>query len=1032
MCGITAIFNSKDAKEKSHASLDKIQHRGGSVFEIENFDNASIGANRLPIVGRMSGKQPLHNEDKTIFAVQNGEIFNHKELRKELENLGHIFTSESDTEVLAHSYEQYGVEMVKKLDSEMFAFVIYNSKTKDVYAARDPIGVKPFYYTKTKDGEILFASELKQLVQFENVEQVFEFPQGHYYLNGKFTKYFEIKESKQKLTEHQSIRVLEENIVEAVKKRVDTDLPIGVFLSGGVDSSLVMEIATRFHPDVTAIILGNTGSSDYEYALRLCKDRGYKYQVVSPEIDYKQELDEVLYYLETYEPLIIRQGFANWICSREAQKLGLSIVLVGEGADELFAGYNEFSALSDDVINKGCKLLTENLGAGHLKRVDRGAMRFTVEVRSPFLDTKLVETAFKIKGEYKVKRENHRVTTKYIFRKVASNFLPDYIAWRYKMPFANGAGMNVGYNYKSGDGALGEITKEYNTKIENIFVKKFGLETAEENYYFEKFDEYKYTKLVNAEKRIIVKDVLQALNTSKNHRIVLAEFDKLALYFPVYLAAKKKIFDTHGLEVDFIATGGDDKTYATLLNNSGQIGISDPLFAMFEGEANPNGHGEIIGELVSGLPIVAIAINPSIKIDSIEDFSKYKIGTFQKYSTTNTVVSSLLKNQEIKSFDSKELPQKLIDRDVDIAIVLIEQGIDMMSLGGKIVFDFRTIYPQYLFSGFTVASTISKVHKQKMHAFLSSVKEAIKYIAHNNEESVYIFRELFPEIRNHSEILDWYKKQWVKSLKVTREDYLKSHNVWKSVYPTILKNHDAPFYRSITPTDAIVDKINDSNVRREYPFLEDRLRELIDKGLQEKTPLKLFGFWGAGSKDNIDEHDTKTIEHLQKYIAGLSKVYPHGIEVNFILADMHGQNNGYEKDVINYYLKEISEKLDSVSFKYIYLSDLWRKWNMDLKQVDESLKNKKRDWWESISIAGELEQKSENNFTGSDKKFGAQKYFVLRELEKTCLEKEYPDGIFFVYGDSMAQQIYPTMPTLYLFTEKKFFSPCPWFSNNTN
>jgi len=912
----------------------------------------------------------------------------------------------------------------------MFAFVIYNLKTKDIYVARDPLGVKPLYYTKTKEGEILFASELKQLAQFKDVEQIFEFPQGHYYFNGKFTKYFEIKESKQKFKELESISLLEKNIVEAVKKRVDTDLPIGVFLSGGVDSSLVMEIATRFHPNVTAIILGNIGSSDYEYALKLCKERGYKYQVVSPEIDYKQELDEVLYYLETYEPLVIRQGFANWICSREAQKLGINIILVGEGADELFAGYNEFSALSVNTINKGCRLLTENLGGGHLKRIDRGAMRFTIEVRSPFLDTKLIQTAFKIKGEYKIKRENHRVTTKYIFRKVAENFLPEYIAWRYKMPFANGAGMNVGYNYKSGDGLLGEITKNYNVTIENIIAKKFNLETSEEKYYFKKFNEYKYTKLVNASKRIIIKDILQTLNNYKNHRLVVAEFDKLALYFPVYLAAKKKYFNIHGIEVDFIATGGDDKTYATLLNNSGQIGISDPLFAMFEGEINPNGHGEIIGELVSGLSLVAVTINPNIKINKMEDFSNYKIGVFQKYSTTNTIISYILKNQEVKDFYFNELPGKLIGREIDIAVVLLEQAIDMVSLGAKIIFDFRKIYPQYLFSGFTIASTISKEHKQKIFSFLSAVKESIKYIHYNEKEAIGIFKELFPEIKNHAEILIEYKKQWVKSLKVSKKDYLRSHNTWKTVYPTILKNCDISFYRSVTLIDLIIDKINDSNIRREYPFLEDKLREVVDKNLVKKTPIKFFGFWGVGSKNNIDKHDIKTIEHLHRYVKNLQKIYPYGIEVTFILADMHGQNNGYPKQVIDFYLQAISMKLDQVGFKYVRLSSLWAKWGIDIDQIKLILKDKKRGWWESISIYRELEKKSENNFVGIDKKLGAQRYYVLRKLEKFYLEKEYFDSIFFVYGDSINQQIYPTVPTLYLFTEKKYFSSCPWFFNN--
>ncbi|MBP9821569.1 MAG: ABC transporter substrate-binding protein [Candidatus Pacebacteria bacterium] len=1028
MCGIAASFRSQNANKDTLKSLEKIQHRGGSVFEIESFDDASIGANRLPIVGRLSGKQPLHNEKKTIWAVQNGEIFNHKELRSELQGLGHVFDSESDTEVLVHAYEEWGASMVAKLDSEMFAFVIYNTETRDVFAARDPLGVKPFYYAKTKEGELFFASEMKQLVQFESIFEVQEFPQGHFYLNGRFVKYFEIKESKEKLSEANAIRLIEKDIVEAVKKRVDTDLPIGVFLSGGVDSSLVMEIATRFHPDVTAIILGNEGSSDYDFAMRLCKERGYKFHAVSPNIDYKQELDEILYYLETYEPLVVRQAFANWICSREAQKLGLSIVLIGEGADELFAGYNEFSALPEKLINKGCKILTENLGAGHLKRVDRGAMRFTVETRAPLLDTKLVQDAFLVPGNLKVKKENHRITTKYILRKVAAEFLPDYIAWRYKMPFANGAGMNVGYNYKSGDGALGALTAEYATVIDQKAIKKYDLETHEERYYFKKFDEFGYTKLKGGEQRIVVKDVLQTLNVSEKKRLVVAEFDKLALYFPVYLASHKGIFDLHGLDVDFISTGGDDNTYATLLNNSAQIGLSDPLFAMFEGDTNPGSHGEIIGELVQSVPLVAVAISPNISINSLEDFKEHRIGSFQEYSTTHIVATKILKDNKISTFNFKDCSDKLINREIDIAIVLLEQAINLEALGGKIIYDFRKEMPQYLFSGFTVASTLPMATKRELPRFMASVKEALKFIKLNHSEALEIFKATFPYIRNAETVLVEYQKFWVSSLKVSREGYLKSHATWKSVYPQILKNHDLPYYRSGTPADKVLDVVNDRSVRREYPYREDGLIELIDFKLSMKESLTFFGFWGAGPKKHADGHDRKTLDHLRQYITKLEKQYPYGIAVTFILADRHAENNQYEKSNYETYISEVKAEMDARGFKTVLLSEIWKKHGLTAEKIVVELRKQSKGWWERISIAKKLEERSDDNFNGSDKLLGAQRYYVLRAMEKDILRKEYPDSIFFVYGDSLAQQIYPDMPTLYFFTEKVYYSTCPWFN----
>ena len=1023
MCGIVGVFNSTRSAAQAYKALEKIQHRGSSNFELKTFTHCALGANRLPIVDRSFGVQPQSNQDGTIFAALNGEIFNHKDLRAALKRLGHIFKTESDTEVLSNLYERYGTEMIRHLDSEMYAFIIYDARNNSVFAARDPLGVKPLFYAKTDKNELYFASELKQLAAFDDIREIFEFPAGHYFFKGKFKRYFSIKEKKTPLSELEAIRLLEKNLVNAVKKRVDTDLPMGVFLSGGVDSSLVMEIAVRFHPNVTALILGYEGSSDYEHAVRLCKERGYKYHIITPHMDYAQELDELLYYVESYEPLVVRQAFANWICSREAQRLGLSIVLVGEGADELFAGYNEFSALPDSKINKGCRLLTENLAQGHLKRVDRAGMRFTVEVRCPFLDTEVIQTAFQIPGYLKIKRQEHRITTKYILRRVAEKFLPPYIVWRYKMPFANGAGMNVGYNFKSGDGDIAALAKKRDFELDNLAIRKFRLETPEEKYYFKKYRSFSFCKLTGSSRRLIVKDTLHTLHKSVKHRLVVAEFDKLALYFPVYFASHKKYFGLHNLDVDFIATGGDDNTYSTLANNSAQIGLSDPLFAMFETPHNQEQKGEIIGELVKSAPLVAVAINPNIQITNIKDFSKYKVGTFQKFSTTHTVARSLLPGTDLQAFAYKDVMNGLIGRKIDIAIVLAEYALDLKARGGRIVFEFRELLPRYLFSGFTTSGNLEPRHAKKLSSFTSAIRESFKALLKNEEEALSVFTKIFPDLENAGEIVDYYKQFWVSSLKVTHADYLKSHSLWKKNYPDVLKSHE-PYFKRHTAADALLDIINNRKFRREYPFLEDVLK----LKLENKESLHLTGFWGAANKNKANQRDINTIEHLLSLLSKIKDKYESGVHVTFILADMHAANNGYSADNYIPYLKNIGHELTSRGCAVIYLSELWSKWGLTLEIIDQALAAKKPHWWNSVYIGKYLESRSSRNFAGEDKKLGAQKYFIMRALEKTHLEKDFRDSIFFVYGDSMAQQIYPKLPTLYLWTEKASCGNCPWFS----
>jgi len=1026
MCGIIGIFGNNDSKKRAHQALEKIIHRGSNVFEVEFFENGALGANRLAIVDRENGRQPKYNEDKSMFVVQNGEIFNYKELKKELQSKGHKFQSDSDTEVLVHLYEEYGPEMVKKIDSEMFAFVIYDRENNNIYAARDPLGVKPLYYAHDKSGQLYFASELKQLSFFKDIEKIYNFPPGSFFYNGKIKKYFKLRTSNNLTNENKIINLLEKNIVEAVAKRVDTDLPIGVFLSGGVDSSLIMEIATRLHPDVTAIILGYPGSPDYEYALRLCADRHYKYHIVRPDVDYEKELDNLIYHAETYEPNVIRHTFSINICAKEAQRLGLKIILVGEASDELFCGYNEFSNLSENSINNGSFMLVDNLNVGQLQRVDRMTMRHTIEVRVPFLDKSIVETAMRISGNLKIKRDNHQITTKYILRKVAANFLPDYIAWRYKVPFSNGAGMNVGNNYKSQDGDVAKavLNKPEGNIPENI-KRKYPITTREESYYLSKFHSYGFTKLIGSEKRLIVKEKINELNKSKKVRFLVGEFGRLAIYFPAYFAAEKGIFNLHNLDVDFIATGGDDKTYSSLVNNSAHIGLSDPMFAMFENKEGVK--GEIIGELVSSSPSVAVTINPRVKINSLKDFAKYKVGTFQKYSTTHTTIKHILpKETEIIPLEFNQLISKLIDRSVDIAVILPEQAYNLTLLGGRIVFDFKTVFPKMLYSGFTIANILEPKYRRHLKSFIVAVREAIRYIYKNKEEALKLFIKIFPEIKQPEIVFNSYLSLWSNIVRVDKEEYRQAYNIWKSEYPELLKNY-TPFFKTPSRADPIIEIINSREYRKDFPFLEDILEKIIIDSIDNGKLLKLIGFWGAGDKESINAEDNNFLERFSEYIQNIKKVSGLEIEITWILANEHAIANGYAKEKVKKYLSDVNNLIIAKGFKTIHLSGLWKKWGINYRLIDSSIKQKKPGWWNEVNIAKQLEDQAEKRFKYDDKKVGAKKYYIMRALEKKYIEKDFKEHVFFTFSDGQMQSIYPKMPTIYLHAQKRGNGEVPWF-----
>ena len=543
MCGISAIYG-KNIKNKEFSvkrSLQAVEHRGYSLYEIRVLDTCVLGCDRLEIVDRPRAIQPQTNEDETAFVIFNGEIFNYKVLRKELLEKGHKFKTASDTEVLVHLWEEYKEDMIDKLDSEMFAFFIYDKKKNSFFAARDPYGVKPFYYSIDKFGNYHFASEIKQLVQFKEIDEVKFFPQGHYMLNGKLKQYHKIPKSSEKIKDetHEIILNLRKFFDEAIKKRIDTDLPVGVFFGGGVDSAAVLATAKKYHKDITAFTVGHPHSPDMLVAQRYCRENKIKLVTFDPpsEKELSELIPKIIHITESFEPNMIRQSVISYFISKLARENGFRIILCGEGPDEIFAGYPEFEQCkSYKEISQQIYDFIINLPRTQFQRVDRTSMFYTLEVRVPFFDTALADYSIKIPSELKVKDVDGKKITKWILREAMKDRLPDYIVNREKVVLSEGAGYKGnqligGLFYdivknKISDKEFEELKKEY---------AEWNITNKEVAYYFKIYKKYLYTKAKFNQERPAV-NAIDSIREEKAERIAEQILD--SIHIKKYMAEK--------------------------------------------------------------------------------------------------------------------------------------------------------------------------------------------------------------------------------------------------------------------------------------------------------------------------------------------------------------------------------------------------------------------------------------------------------------------------------------------------------------
>ncbi len=435
MCGISGVWRANRPTEVA-AMMNHLVHRGpdaeGMYYSADG--PGVLGHRRLSIMDPEGGDQPIFNEHQTMAIIANGEIYNFPKLRPVL-SARHRFTTTSDSEAVLHTYEDHGVSVVNHLDG-MFAFVIADGR--NLFAARDPIGIKPLYYG-FKEGSFWFASELKALAS--HCDDINEFPAGTYYhTQHGFKTFYEVPEVP---VEHWSteehVQILRETLEACVVKRLMSDVPLGAFLSGGLDSSLIAAIARKHMDTLHTFTVGIEGSRDLEAARVVARhlDTIHHEYVITPE-EVVQRLPEIIYYLESFDQDLVRSAIPCYFTSRLAAEQ-VKVILTGEGADELFAGYTYYKGITDQ--SKLQQELRRSVSALHnvnLQRVDRMTMAHSIEGRVPFLDLEMIKLGQMIPSDLKL--PGGVGPEKWILRKAFEDLLPHEIVWRDKEQFDEGSG----------------------------------------------------------------------------------------------------------------------------------------------------------------------------------------------------------------------------------------------------------------------------------------------------------------------------------------------------------------------------------------------------------------------------------------------------------------------------------------------------------------------------------------------------------------------------------------------------------------
>jgi asparagine synthase (glutamine-hydrolysing) len=441
MCGIAGVWGSADRDVVARMTTC-LAHRGPDGSGIHVQPDGALGHRRLAIMDPAGGAQPIYDETGASAIVANGEIYNFPELRAGLAGR-HAFATMSDIEAVLHLFEEQGSGTPARLEG-MFALAIADKE--HLFLARDPLGIKPLYYGQGRDATgrplTAFASEMKALADW--VDELAEFPPGTWYDSRVgFTRYYDVPDAPpvdRSVEDH--VTAVREGLEKAVASHLMSDVPVGAFLSGGLDSSVLAALARRHIDELHTFSVGSADSPDLRAARRVAAHIGsihHEYVMTADEV--AEKLPEIVHSLESFDQDLVRSAIPTYFCARLAAG-DVKVILTGEGADELFAGYAYHKGIQDPATLH--QELRRSVGALHninLQRVDRLTMAHGLEGRVPFLDTGFVELALTVPPELKlVTLDDGRRMEKWILRKACEDLLPADILWRTKEQFDEGSG----------------------------------------------------------------------------------------------------------------------------------------------------------------------------------------------------------------------------------------------------------------------------------------------------------------------------------------------------------------------------------------------------------------------------------------------------------------------------------------------------------------------------------------------------------------------------------------------------------------